>query len=260
MVPCDRVAFAAPMLFKLTLFLIGFGFVAGSVGIAQVPATAQRDRGIALLQEDKLPEALTLLTTATKKDKKDIRAWHWLGIALEKQQKLKDALKAHEKTAKIGDELQTSASERTASLPKIELMEAADSAERFLSLSTALSDKKKKEWRDRADFLRLHANSRASEARIYKSSEVTTRARVLKKPEPSYTEDARNNQVTGTVVLRCIFAADGRVRNIYVIWGLPGGLTERAIEAARKIKFIPATVDGKPVSMWMQLEYNFNLY
>ena len=25
-------------------------------------------------------------------------------------------------------------------------------------------------------------------------------------------------------------------------------------------KFVPATKDGHPVSMWMQLEYNFNLY
>lgn len=32
------------------------------------------------------------------------------------------------------------------------------------------------------------------------------------------------------------------------------------MEAARNIKFIPATKDGKPVSMSMQLEYNFNLY
>jgi hypothetical protein len=41
---------------------------------------------------------------------------------------------------------------------------------------------------------------------------------------------------------------------------LPYGLTEAAIAAARQIKFEPATLDGKPVSMFMQLEYNFNLY
>ena len=67
-------------------------------------------------------------------------------------------------------------------------------------------------------------------------------------------------QITGTVVLKCVFASDGTVTNIRVIQGLPDGLTEKAIEAARKIKFIPATKDGKNVSMWMQLEYNFNLY
>ncbi len=248
------------MRLKFILFLIACAFAINSTVSAQIPATATRDRGIALVKEDSFSEAIQLLTTATKSDKTDIRAWHWLGIALEKQQKLSDALKAHEKSAKIADELQTTAAQNLVSLPQIELVEAADSAERFLALNHSLSEKKMKEWRDRADFLRVHAGDNTSQAEIYKSSEVATRARVLRKPEPSYTGEARNNQVTGTVVLRCIFAADGRVRNIYVIRGLPDGLTERAIEAARKIKFIPAMKDGKPVSMWMQLEYNFNLY
>jgi len=41
---------------------------------------------------------------------------------------------------------------------------------------------------------------------------------------------------------------------------LQGGLTEKAIAAARQIRFVPATRNGQPVSMYMQLEYNFNLY
>jgi len=52
----------------------------------------------------------------------------------------------------------------------------------------------------------------------------------------------------------------GSVTNISTIRGLPDGLTERAIAAAKIIKFTPAMKDGHPVSMWMQLEYNFNLY
>jgi hypothetical protein len=42
--------------------------------------------------------------------------------------------------------------------------------------------------------------------------------------------------------------------------GLPHGLTEKALEAVQKIRFIPAMKNGKFVSTWMQLEYNFNLY
>jgi hypothetical protein len=38
------------------------------------------------------------------------------------------------------------------------------------------------------------------------------------------------------------------------------GLTERSIEAAKKIKFIPASKDGKFVPQAITLEYNFNLY
>ena len=96
--------------------------------------------------------------------------------------------------------------------------------------------------------------------RIFTGREVTSKARLISKPEPQYTEDARKNQVTGTVVLKVVFASNGSVTNIRTVSGLPYGLTERAIAAARQIKFVPASKDGHPVSMWMQLEYNFNLY
>jgi len=95
--------------------------------------------------------------------------------------------------------------------------------------------------------------------RIYTGKEVDKKARVLRKPEPKYTKDARKHGIEGTVILRVVFASTGRVTNIHVISGLPDGLTERAVKAAQKIKFKPATRDGKAVSMWMQLEYNFNL-
>ena len=97
-------------------------------------------------------------------------------------------------------------------------------------------------------------------SKIFTGKEVTSKARLISKPEPQYTEDARKNQVTGTVVLKCVFSSNGTVTNIRTVSGLPYGLTERAIAAARQIKFVPATKDGHQVSMWMQLEYNFNLY
>jgi len=97
-------------------------------------------------------------------------------------------------------------------------------------------------------------------SKIFTGKDVTTKARLISKPEPQYTEDARKNQITGTVVLKVVFASSGQVTNIRTVSGLPYGLTERAIAAARQIKFTPATKDGHQVSMWMQLEYNFNLY
>lgn len=99
-----------------------------------------------------------------------------------------------------------------------------------------------------------------AEQRIFVGKEVDTKARLLSKPEPSYTDKAKKNQVVGTVILKAVFSASGKVTNIRVAQSLPDGLTERAIAAARQIKFIPASREGKFVSMWMQLEYNFNLY
>jgi TonB family protein len=80
------------------------------------------------------------------------------------------------------------------------------------------------------------------------------------KPEPHYTSAARENIVTGTVRLRMILSADGTVRNIEPLTFLPDGLTEQAVEAARNIEFTPASKDGRAVSQYATVEYNFNIY
>lgn len=138
---------------------------------------------------------------------------------------------------------------------------AAADLETFLKLAPHSPDASM--WREQVETLRLYAEpaeKTESERSVFISSEVTTKARVLKKPEPSYTESARNAQVEGTVVLRAILAADGQIKNVLVLSRLPHGLTERALEAARKIKFQPAAKHGRPVSVFVQIEYNFNLY
>lgn len=97
-------------------------------------------------------------------------------------------------------------------------------------------------------------------AKIFVGRETDRKAVLVMKPEPSYTEEGRRNAITGTVVLRVVLASNGNVTNIRPVTNLPHGLTEMAIEATRKMKFVPAVKEGKFVSMWMQLEYNFNLY
>jgi TonB family protein len=83
---------------------------------------------------------------------------------------------------------------------------------------------------------------------------------VLTKPEPSYTESARQAGTKGAVVLKAVFASTGAVRDVEVVSGLPFGLTEKALAAVKQIRFVPAMKDGQLVSVHLQLEYNFNLY
>ena len=98
------------------------------------------------------------------------------------------------------------------------------------------------------------------EDQIFSGRQVMRKVVVVTKPEPTYTEEARRQATTGTVVMRCVFRSSGTVDNIHLVSGLDNGLTERALEAAKQIKFIPAVKDGRFVSMWMELQYNFNLY
>jgi TonB family protein len=94
----------------------------------------------------------------------------------------------------------------------------------------------------------------------FKLNEVTVRAVITSKPEPGFTEEARKENVTGIVRLRAVLSASGDVTNISVVKGLPGGLTEKAISAAKQIRFRPAQKDGHIVSQYVTLEYNFNIY
>jgi len=95
---------------------------------------------------------------------------------------------------------------------------------------------------------------------VYTGSEVDTRAVITYKPEPGFTEEARRENVTGVVRLRAVLASDGAVRYVLVIKGLPKGLSEACVAAARGIKFTPAVREGRPVSQFVVLEYNFNTY
>ncbi len=95
---------------------------------------------------------------------------------------------------------------------------------------------------------------------VFTVHDVTRRAVITAKPEPQFTEEARKNNVTGEVTLRMVLSASGQVLSIVPIKRLPDGLTEKAIEAARKIQFTPAEKDGHKVSQYVSVVYNFNIY
>jgi TonB family protein len=76
-------------------------------------------------------------------------------------------------------------------------------------------------------------------------------------PEVKYTQAALRNHVKGLVRLRVLLDANGMVSNVVPLNTLPDGLTEAAIEAAWKIEFSPATENGKPISVWVEINHEF---
>lgn len=142
---------------------------------------------------------------------------------------------------------------------------AAESFSTLLALSPNNVDADA--WRAQLAYLR-HTSSQAKEGQpstqgepsAYSPKQVTTKARILSKPEPQYTEEARRAGVSGTTVLRAVFSSDGTIKDFFISRWLPYGLTTRALHASRQIRFAPASIDGRPVSQYIQIEYNFNLY
>ena len=86
-----------------------------------------------------------------------------------------------------------------------------------------------------------------------------SRPEIISIERPKYTPEARSKGIQGAVVLTVIYSRQGMLLVSGVVRGLPDGLTEMAIEAARKLRFKPAIRDGKPVSVRGNLELNFNL-
>lgn len=89
---------------------------------------------------------------------------------------------------------------------------------------------------------------------------ATEPLKIVSKPSPGYTDEARKNNISGTVRLRVTFSASGQVTNVSVISGLPNGLTEKAIAAARQISFTPAKKNGQAVSISKPIDYTFRIY
>jgi TonB family protein len=89
---------------------------------------------------------------------------------------------------------------------------------------------------------------------------ASLRPTILYREKAKYTEEARQNKIQGVVILQVVFHVNGSITDIRVIRGLSDGLTEKAIEAAKKIRFNPAVKNGAPVSVRGQLEFSFNLY
>jgi periplasmic protein TonB len=78
-------------------------------------------------------------------------------------------------------------------------------------------------------------------------------------PQPQYTEIARKARIQGVVIVQAIINKQGNVTDVKVLKGLPMGLDQAAVDAIRKWKFEPATLNGKPVDVYYNLTVNFTL-
>jgi protein TonB len=81
----------------------------------------------------------------------------------------------------------------------------------------------------------------------------------LTRAQPKHTEEALRNRIQGAVRLRLLVSADGEVRNVKIIQGLPDGLDAEAVQEAYSLKFKPPIKAGLPTEYWLLFEIEYNL-
>lgn len=79
-------------------------------------------------------------------------------------------------------------------------------------------------------------------------------------PDPAYDKGARKAKYQGTCLLSVVVGADGQPHDIKVVRALGQGLDAKAVEAVAKWKFEPATRNGEPVAVLINVEVTFHLY
>jgi TonB family protein len=87
-----------------------------------------------------------------------------------------------------------------------------------------------------------------------------TPPRAVSAPPAEFSEQARGKGIQGVSVLSVIVEPDGSTSHIRVAKALGMGLDEKAIEAVKKWKFKPATLNGKPVAVQIFVQVQFHLY
>ncbi|MEM1034177.1 MAG: TonB family protein [Myxococcota bacterium] len=85
-------------------------------------------------------------------------------------------------------------------------------------------------------------------------------ARPARRPPPVYPPAAQRQRVEGFVTLRLRVEDDGSVSDVVVVEASPRGVFERAATAAaRRYRFEPAIVDGRPAATTVEQRVAFRL-
>lgn len=91
---------------------------------------------------------------------------------------------------------------------------------------------------------------------IAKGKEVDKRVKILAKPEIELSSEERRKHAGRVIILTAVFCGSGEVTNIKVKMPVGDNVDEKAIAAARRIRFIPGEKDGEKISQFLILEYH----
>ncbi|HVI07640.1 MAG TPA: energy transducer TonB [Candidatus Binatia bacterium] len=91
------------------------------------------------------------------------------------------------------------------------------------------------------------------------SGPATSSVEITFKPNPVYTQEARDLKLEGEVLLEVLFNANGTLHVNRVVRGMGHGLDEAAIAAANKMRFKPAQRMGQPVDSTAVVHVLFQL-
>jgi periplasmic protein TonB len=79
-------------------------------------------------------------------------------------------------------------------------------------------------------------------------------------PDPEFSDEARRAKFQGICVVSLIVDPQGNPQRVQVVRHLGMGLDQKAVDAVKQYRFKPATLQGKPVPVEVNIEVTFRIY
>ncbi len=115
-------------------------------------------------------------------------------------------------------------------------------------------------WREYFASKSQHRPFMPADASIKVVGDGVTPPQVLNSIDPSSNEFAQQFGIAGMELLRTVVDSTGVVRQIAISRPIGFGLDEKAVEAVKNSHFRPATVNGQPVPVVVDLVVTFRIY
>lgn len=88
--------------------------------------------------------------------------------------------------------------------------------------------------------------------------DARVKGKLIEAPRPEYPPEAKEKKIEGTVAVSIVIGEEGKVISARATSG-PEILHEASVAAAKKARFEPSTVNGKPVKVVGTMTYDFKL-
>jgi TonB family protein len=95
---------------------------------------------------------------------------------------------------------------------------------------------------------------------LHQSGDGVTPPKATYSPEPEYSEEGRRDKYMSVVRIAGTVDPLGSFTDLCVVQAAGKGLDEKAMGAVKTWKFRPATVQGEPVAVRLNVEVSFRLY
>jgi len=82
---------------------------------------------------------------------------------------------------------------------------------------------------------------------------------IIRRVDPFWPPEYRTSSNQGTVVMKLLVSQEGAVQDVVVIKSVNGVMDKQAVDCARQWGYSPATLHGRPVTVWLKVHVTWKL-